>query len=68
MEPTQINFSVRKSDAGRWVCEFSLYDQEHQFTGSEPSEAVMAALEFVKTKGDVNKVELVRVSDNGSAP
>lgn len=56
-----VNFVVKKADDGAcWVCTFTLYDQEHSFTGTEPIDAVAAAMEFLKTKGTINSTEIVR--------
>lgn len=62
----QINFSVKPlNDGSGWVCSFVLYDQEHHFAGITSSDAVGDALEFLKTKGNIGSVEIMRVTDNG---
>jgi len=57
-----IHFDVRKTDDGKsWVCSFTLYEQEYDFKGDPPSDAVTKATEFIKFKGhSIVQVDIIR--------
>lgn len=47
MEEINLNFDVRPTDANKWSCSFVLRDQEHNFIGDDPTDAVSKAIDFL---------------------
>lgn len=56
---TELNLHVRKSDTGKWFCEFVLRDFRYILDGDTPAEAVQKSLRIIERAGDIAEVQLV---------
>lgn len=55
----RITVNLRRTDALKWVCEFTLKGKDHHFVGAEAADAVMAAATFLETQGGIGLMRII---------